>query len=496
MSPRLASRITGTSGWTSWMCLISRCSASSAPSAAKCAICGLKQAALSAVASTIAWQKANTASGSSRRCGGNFSGSGSRPTHTSVSASLQRLRMASTKVIVLLQCLVAQAVRRRAFRAEAALLVFLVLAVVAREEFHVRVALEGEDVGGDAVEEPAVMGNHHHAAGELEQRVFQRAQGFDVEVVGGFVEQQHVAALQQGLGQVQAAAFAARERADHLLLVLALEVEAADIGARLDLHAVDVEDVQAAGDFLEDVVVAFQLLAALVDVGELDRRAGVDRTGIRRFLADDHLEQRRLAGAVRADDADDRTRRDAEAQVVDQQTVAEALGHVLEFDDLVAKALARRNEDLVGFLAALVVDRLQLLDARKAGLALGAAALGVLARPLEFLLDRLLARLLGGLFLLQALVLLHEPIGVVALPRNAAAAVELEDPLGGVVEEVAVVGHGHHGAREAGEELFQPFDRFGVEVVGGFVEQQHVRLLQQQAAQGHAALLAAGEVAD
>ena len=69
--------------------------------------------------------------------------------------------------------------------------------------------------------------------GELQQRVFQRAQGFDVEVVGRFVEQQHVAALQQRLGQVQAAALAAGQRADQLLLVAALEVEAADVGARL-----------------------------------------------------------------------------------------------------------------------------------------------------------------------------------------------------------------------------------------------------------------------
>jgi hypothetical protein len=97
---------------------------------------------------------------------------------------------------------------------------------------------------------------------------------------------------------------------------------------------------------------------------------------------------------------------------------------------------------------------------------------------------------------LQALVLLGQPVGVVALPRDAAAAVEFQDPLGGVVEEVAVMGHRHHRARVARQELLQPLDRFGVEVVGRFVEQQHVRLLQQQAAQRDAALLATGELAD
>src|SRR5690606_58658 len=114
---------------------------------------------------------------------------------------------------------------------------------------------------------------------------------------------------------------------------------------------------------------------------------------------------------------------------------------VLELDHLAAQALARRDEDLVGLVALLVVDRLQFLDARQARLALGAAALGVLPRPLQLLLDRLLAGLFLVLFLLEPLFLLLQPLGVVALPRDAAAAVQLEDPLGGVVEEVAVMGH-------------------------------------------------------
>jgi hypothetical protein len=49
----------------------------------------------------------------------------------------------------------------------------------------VGVALEGEHVGADAVEEEAVVGDHHGAAGEVGEGVFQGAEGFDVEVVGG-----------------------------------------------------------------------------------------------------------------------------------------------------------------------------------------------------------------------------------------------------------------------------------------------------------------------
>ena len=56
------------------------------------------------------------------------------------------------------------------------------------------------------------------------------------------------------------------------------------------------------------------------------------------------------------------------------------------------------------------------------------------------------------------------------------------------------MGDGHDGAGVVAEEPLEPGHRLGVEVVGGLVEQQQVGRAQQQAAQRHAALLAAGEV--
>ena len=51
--------------------------------------------------------------------------------------------------------------------AEAFLAVLLVFGVAALEEVDLRVALEGEDMGADAVEEPAVVADDHGAAGEV-----------------------------------------------------------------------------------------------------------------------------------------------------------------------------------------------------------------------------------------------------------------------------------------------------------------------------------------
>ena len=93
----------------------------------------------------------------------------------------------------------------------------------------------------------------------------------------------------------------------------------------------------------------------------------------------------------------------------------------------------------------------------------------------------------------EALLLLLEVGRVVALVGVEATAVDLADPLGHVVEEVPVVGHGEHGAGVLGEVLLEPEHALGVEVVGGLVEEQQVGLLQQELAERDAALLTAGE---
>src|SRR5580692_2905548 len=93
---------------------------------------------------------------------------------------------------------VRDAVRAGRLGAEALDLVLLVGLEVALEPEPVRAALPGQDVRRDTVEEPAVVARDHGAAGEFEERVLQARQGLDVEVVGGLVEQQEVAALLEG----------------------------------------------------------------------------------------------------------------------------------------------------------------------------------------------------------------------------------------------------------------------------------------------------------
>ena len=80
-------------------------------------------------------------------------------------------------------------------------------------------------MGRDPVEEPAVVADHDDAARERLEPGLERAQRVDVEIVGRLVEQQHVAAGLEQLGEVDPVPLAAGQLADHLLLVGAAEVE-------------------------------------------------------------------------------------------------------------------------------------------------------------------------------------------------------------------------------------------------------------------------------
>ena len=371
-----------------------------------------------------------------------------------------------------------------------------VLLVVPLVPHHLAVALEGEDVGGDAVEKPAVVADDHRAAGKAQQRLFQRAQRIDVQIVGRLVEQQEVAAALQQLGQVQPVALAAGEGAHLLLLVGAAEVEAGRVGPRVDRAAAELELVLAPGDLLVDRLVGIEIVAALVHIGDLHRRAHLEGTAVGLLLAGDHPEQRGLARAVRPDHAHDAAARQREGQILEQEPVAESLGDVARDHHLVAQPLGDRDDDLGAALGLPLGLLAQLLVAGDAGLALGLAGAGDIrthssSRCSVFCrADACFSSWPSRRsFLLQ-------PGRVVALPRDARAPIELENPAGHVVEEVAVVGDRHHGAGEFGQVALQPRHALGVEVVGGLVEQEHVGLLQEQPAERHPAPLAAGDLRD
>src|SRR4029077_8324556 len=152
-----------------------------------------------------------------------------------------------------------------------------------------------------------------------------------------------------------------------------------------------------------------------------------------------HAEQRRLARAVGADHTDDAAGRQPETEILDQQMVAEALADALRLDDEIAETRAGRQHDLRRLGRLLAALRDQRIIGRDPRLALGLAGARALPHPFQFALQGAAARLLLPALGLEPRLLLFEPARVIALERDAAAAVELEDPARHLVEEIAVV---------------------------------------------------------
>ena len=183
-------------------------------------------------------------------------------------------------------------------------------------------------------------------------------------------------------------------------------------------------------------------------------------------------------------------------EIVDEQVVAVALPQAARFDDDVAETRTGRDVDLGDLDLLRRVLAQQLFVGVEARLALRLPGARRHANPFELALERPLPLGLGLLLLRQPLLLLLEPRRVVPFPGNAAAAIELENPAGDVVEEVAIVRDGDDRAGVVLQKPLEPGDRLRVEMVRRLVEQQEIGRLQQQPAQRHAAALAARQRRD
>ena len=289
--------------------------------------------------------------------------------------------------------------------------VLAVLRVVPEDPVDGAVLFEGQDVGGDAVEEPAVVADDDGAAGETGQRVLERPQDVDVEIVGRLVEEDDVAALGQGFGQVDAVPLPARQHRALLLLVGPVEAERGAVGPGGNGPAADRDEVLAARDLLEDRLPGIED-ARLVGVGDLDRLPDPDAPGVGLLRSGYHPQQGRLPGPVGADDADDRARRDADGQVVDEDPLAVGLGDTLELDDDVPEPRPGRYGQLLLFAVALEILAEEIFVGGDAGLALGLAGLGGHADPFQLPGQGALAPRLGLLLDGQPGLFLLEPGGV------------------------------------------------------------------------------------
>src|SRR5205814_1328242 len=110
--------------------------------------------------------------------------------------------------------------------------------------------------------------------------------------------------------------------------------------------AVDLDEVAAGRDGVGEGRRVVERAAELVEVRDRDFRAATDGARVRLELAQDHLEQGRLAGSIGPDEADLVAAHDARGKIPYDVAIAIALGDMLELGHELAGALALRHRQL------------------------------------------------------------------------------------------------------------------------------------------------------
>ena len=216
---------------------------------------------------------------------------------------------------------------------------------------------EAEDAVRHAVEELAVMGDDQQRTGVGQQPAFKPQHGVEVEVVGGFVQQQDVRRAHECLRQRQPYAPAAGESVDGACLVFGREPEAGHErgGATARRPATGDVEVRVSRADTSTITTAFGRChlafsgahggvaihhefhgsAAirrhfLRHAGQHLARGPLHVAGVRMQFTGDQGEQARLAGTVGADDAGAVATEQAEAGVLEEGARAAAEGDLSE----------------------------------------------------------------------------------------------------------------------------------------------------------------------
>lgn len=103
---------------------------------------------------------------------------------------------------------------------------FVVIGIRSLKPANLGIPLKRQNMRGNAIEEPAVVADHHGTTAEILNALFQRAKRGNVKIVGGFVKKEKIAAGTKKFGQMDTVALTAGKDANLLLLIRSPEVEA------------------------------------------------------------------------------------------------------------------------------------------------------------------------------------------------------------------------------------------------------------------------------
>ena len=372
-----------------------------------------------------------------------------------------------------------------------------VFAVIAREIPHVAVSREHKRVVHGTVHEEAVVAHDDDAAVELRQVFLEDFQRGDVQVVGRLVKDEEIGLGHQHHGQIEPAAFATAQLGDVLLLVLRREQEVVEPGhGGIVVFLVKIDVFRHIAHGINHAFALVKVHPFLAVMGKFHRLADFEVAAVGLDDVEQQFDERGLAHTVVTHDAQLLVAGKRVVEIVQDHLVTVALVHMVGREDFLADVGALHVQFHLPVVAALLGAFLQVIEGVDAVLCLVGACLRLAAHPVQLGAQQVAGPFHLGILGLDALGALFQVVVVVAAVGEDAVLVHLQDAVADVVQEVAVVGHHQQGHTAALQVVLQPLDHVDVEVVGGLVQDEHLRLIDEQAGQRHTLDLASAQFLD
>jgi hypothetical protein len=349
-----------------------------------------------------------------------------------------------------------------------------------------------EDAVDDGIEEVAVVGDDEVGALVGHERSLKDSFAGDIEVIGGFVEDEEIGGLEQEAGKGKAVFFSTGEDVNRLIPIRFREKKGSKDGADVS-GGVKVGDVGS--DFQDRLLRVKFIGLVLCEIADIDLVAEVDCPCGRFFPVGEEAGEGGFAGSIDADDADAVPLFQLEGEMAEHFQVTVGLVEAISFDDGVAALAGERKDELNGLGGGLGFDADHFIELFDAALDLGGLG-GLGAEALDETLglgNFAVLAFFGRFEHFATLLLLVEKGRVVAGVVDDLAAFDGEDLVAKLVDEGLIVRDQEKGAWVRAEESFEPANGVEVKVVGGLIHHEQVRLLKQKAGEGDAHLPSTGE---
>mmetsp|Transcript_11669 Transcript_11669/g.18834 ORF Transcript_11669/g.18834 Transcript_11669/m.18834 type:complete len:268 (+) Transcript_11669:124-927(+) len=172
--------------------------------------------------------------------------------------------------------------------------------------------LKRNQVRTNPIQKIPIVRDHHRCATECLHTLFQFAYCIHIQIIGRFIQQQHIASISQRFRQMHSIPLTARQEPNQFLLRLTAEIKLRDILSRSHLLLL-VDDnwfvhVMTTQYLLPNHILPFQLLSRLVNISQLHSICNVHCARSRCQFTYHQLEQRRLADSIRPNYSYDHSR--------------------------------------------------------------------------------------------------------------------------------------------------------------------------------------------